>query len=68
MEDLLKALEPFAKFNEACKFMGGNFPKTGAVYSVNSGFEYGAEITREDFLEAALMYDKYKRQLTTGST
>ena len=48
-----EALAPFAKFADAMKFMGGNFPKTGVVYGINTGFPHGAEITREDFTRAA---------------
>ena len=35
-KELLDALKPFAAFFDAVEHMGGNYPKTGAIYSVTS--------------------------------
>lgn len=52
IERLRTALKPFAEMSEACKHMGGTFPKTGPIYAINYGFDYGAEITREHLIDA----------------
>lgn len=59
VEEKNKALEPFARFAKEMENMGGNFPKTGALYGLNVTPEGGgAEITVEDFKAALAAMDK----------
>ena len=51
-KELLDALKPFAAFFDAVEHMGGNYPKTGAIYSVTSHIGGHREISVEDFKQA----------------
>ena len=51
-KELMEALKPFAAFFDAVEHMGGNYPKTGAIYSVISHIGGHREITVEDFKQA----------------
>ena len=42
--------------------------RTSNHYNISKRINDIVDKLREDLLEAALMYDKYKRQLTTAST
>ena len=51
-KELLDALKPFAAFFDAVEHMGGNYPKTGAIYSVTSHIGGHRELSVEDFKQA----------------
>ena len=64
-KELLDALKPFAAFFDAVEHMGGNYPKTGAIYSVISHIGGHREITVEDFKQAREIIAKAEATLAT---
>lgn len=52
VEGLERALEPFARFLDALEQLGGNSPKTGTWYSVETSGAGLREISVEDFIAA----------------
>lgn len=51
-DELLEALRPFAALMDAIEHMGGNYPKSGTVYSVTSHIGGHREITVEQIAAA----------------
>ena len=63
-KELLDALKPFAAFFDAVEHMGGNYPKTGAIYSVTSHIGGHRELSVEDFKQAREIIAKAEATLT----
>ena len=64
-KELLDALKPFAAFFDAVEHMGGNYPKTGAIYSVTSHIGGHRELSVEDFKQAREIIAKAEAALVT---
>ena len=62
--ELMDALKPFAAFFDAVEHMGGNYPKTGAIYSVTSHIGGHRELSVEDFKQAREIIAKAEATLT----